>query len=486
MIKKLKFSQYAEFLAPLTVKKNILNDFDVFSVVSNSSKAAADSLFCAVKGVNADGNEYISDALQKGAGGLISALKYENVNSLQVVDDRLAYSEAQRFFYNEPDRNLQLIGITGTNGKTTGVYILFSLLSELGAAAAMFTTVENFDGVDFNESDCTTPEAGKFFEFCRRSADNGAEFLAMECSSHALSQKRLGCCRFQAAIFTNLTGDHLDYHLNMDNYFAAKKILFERNLAPDGTAVINIDDIWGRKLAQELKNASYRVTTFGFDRSADLIMSCTDHTFRLNGKNVESSLFGTHNFYNITGVLGALSALGFDLDRCLEVLKRKKISVPGRLEMVDLGVHGKAFVDYAHTDDALKNVLTILKMAAVKQRGRVICVFGCGGNRDKTKRPRMGRVVSELADIFILTSDNPRDEEPEDILKEISAGCLREPFAIEADRAEAIAAAVEIASANDIILVAGKGHEKTQEIKGEKLFFDDKKELEKYIQGDGI
>ncbi|MBR2510484.1 MAG: UDP-N-acetylmuramoyl-L-alanyl-D-glutamate--2,6-diaminopimelate ligase [Lentisphaeria bacterium] len=480
MTQKLKFSQFADFLRPLIVKTNIENDFEVTSVVSNSAKAEKNSLFCAVKGVSADGNNYVANAVEKGAGGVISEVEYENQNSIQVCDDRLAYSEAVRFFYGEPDRKLNLLGVTGTNGKTTSVYLFFNLLRELGGNPAFFSTVNNFDGREWHDSDCTTPDAGVLFEFCRRAVSNGADFLPLECSSHALSQKRLGNAKFKIAIFTNLTGDHLDYHCSMGNYFAAKKVLFTENLAEDGTAVINIDDEAGKILAEELKKNGKKVVTFGFAANADMSMQMIDNRFILNGKNLETSLFGKHNFYNITGVLAALQQLGFELETLFEILRTKNISVPGRLEKIDLGIHGTAFVDYAHTDDALKNVLSILKNETERRNSRLICVFGCGGNRDKTKRPRMGRVVSELADEFIVTSDNPRDEEPQDIINDILGGCLKKPSAVEVDREKAIFLAVGKATANDIILVAGKGHEKEQVIKNVRYYFDDCEVLRKF------
>lgn len=480
---KLKFSQYADFLAPLTVRKNIINDFEVGSITSNSSKVEKNSLFCAIKGVSVNGNDFVSDAFAKGAGGMISKAEHDGRNSIQVSDDRLAYSECVRFFYGEPDKNLKLLGVTGTNGKTTSVYLFFHLLRKLGKNPALFSTVSNYDGREFRSSDCTTPDAGVLFDFCCRSADNGADFLPLECSSHALSQKRLGRASVKAAIFTNLTGDHLDYHCSMENYFAAKKLLFTENLADDGAAVINIDDEYGKTLAAELKSAERKVVTFGFAESADMRMQIIDDEFVLNGKILKTSLFGKHNFYNLTGVLAVLSVLGFDFEKMLEILRTENINVPGRLEKIDLGDHGTAFVDYAHTDDALRNVLSILREETMRRNSRLICVFGCGGNRDKTKRPRMGRAVSELADDFIVTSDNPRDEEPQNIIDDILCGCVRPPAAIKIDRMEAIALAVQTAAKDDIILVAGKGHEKEQVIKNIKYHFDDCEILRKMAEG---
>lgn len=479
MGKKIKFSQLADLLQPYVIEKNICCDFEIAAVSSNSKNIVENSLFCAVKGVNVDGNDFADKAFANGAGGIISARRYAGKNFIQVSDDRMAYSEAVRFFYGEADRKINLLGVTGTNGKTTSVYLFFELLRELGKNPALYTTVNNFDGKNYCESDCTTPDAGVLFEFCSRSCGNGADFLPLECSSHALSQKRLGMAKFRTAVFTNLTGDHLDYHANMENYFAAKKVLFTDNLASDGTAIINIDDEYGKILADDLKKMNIRTVTFGVAENADMQMQVIDNEFVLNGEKIKCSLFGRHNFYNITGVLSALVSLGFDLNVMLDILRRKNISVPGRLEKIELGEHGTAFVDYAHTDDALRNVLSILKAETEQRKSRLICVFGCGGNRDKTKRPRMGKVVSELADEFIVTSDNPRHENPQDIINDILCGCIREPFAVTIDRRDAILQAVRAAKKDDIILAAGKGHEKTQQIGDEKLYFDDCEELRK-------
>lgn len=480
-----KISEYAEFLKNYLLEYQVNDDFEVESVFSDSGKCTAGTVFCAVKGVKTDGNAFVNDALSRGAGCIVSANenKYGSNNFLQVSDDRMAYSEMQRFFYGEPDRNLSLVGVTGTNGKTTSVYLFFALLRKLGRNPAIFSTVQNFDGRNYNDSQCTTPDAGVLFDFCRRALDNGADHLLLECSSHALSQSRLGNSMFKTAVFTNLTGDHLDYHQDMENYFAAKKILFYRNLAPDGTAVINIDDSYGARLAEELKNAGRNVKTFGFSNSADMHMDIIDTKFYLNGRELKTSLFGRHNFYNITGVLGALTAIGFEFDRCFRILAAENIAVPGRLEKIELGQHGTAFVDYAHTDDALQNVLAILREEAKLRNGKVICVFGCGGDRDRSKRPRMGRVASELADEFILTSDNPRSEKPDDIIKEILQGCSKAPLAIRLDRREAIKAAFEHSGANDFILVAGKGHEKEQQFRDRKIYFDDCQELRNLLRG---
>ena len=324
MAQKMKFSQLADLLSDYVIDKNICSDFEISSVTSNSAKVVENSLFCAVKGVNIDGNDYAEAALLNGAGGIISSRKYSGKNFIQVNDDRMAYSEAVRFFHGEPDRKFKLLGVTGTNGKTTSVYLFFELLRELGKTPAIFTTVENFDGREWNESNCTTPDAGVLFEFSSRAVGSGADFLALECSSHALSQKRLGSAEFQTAIFTNLTGDHLDYHCSMENYFAAKKILFTENLASDGTAVINIDDTYGMKLADELRLQNIKTLTFGFAENADMKMQIIDNEFVLNHVKIKSSLFGKHNFYNIAGVLASLCALGFELEKMSEILQRKK------------------------------------------------------------------------------------------------------------------------------------------------------------------
>ncbi len=481
-MRKIKFSRLADFLGTLVIDKKIYDDFELSAITSNSSAVTENSLFCAVKGVNVDGNSFAEQAFANGAAGIISTLCYEGKNYIQVKDDRLAYSEAMRFFHGEPDSKLNFIGVTGTNGKTTSVYCMYELLRDLSRKTAILTTIISHDGKESRDSDCTTPDARLIFDFCSRAVQNNCEFLAMECSSHALSQKRTGLVKFKAAVFTNLTEEHSDYHLNMDDYFAAKKILFVQNLASDGTAIINIDDAYGARLAAELREMNVKTVTFGFAKNADMKMQIIDNEFVLNGEKVEFSLFGKHNFYNVTGVLAALQSLGFDFRFMLDILRRKNISVPGRLEKIDLGNHGTAFVDYAHTPDALYNVLNILKQEAVRRKGRLICVFGCGGNRDRNKRPHMGKTVSEFADEFIVTSDNPRNESPEVIIEEILSGCLKNPFLVECDRRTAIEKAVQYAGVCDIILVAGKGHEKYQQTGDTKIYFDDCEELQKALE----
>ncbi|MBR1966844.1 MAG: UDP-N-acetylmuramoyl-L-alanyl-D-glutamate--2,6-diaminopimelate ligase [Lentisphaeria bacterium] len=477
-----KISSYISFLGEDVKDFCIQNDFEVDKITSDSRQASEKSVFCAVKGVKCDGNDFIDNALTGGASAVLSMEKHDECkNFIQVFDDRMAYSEMQRFFYGEPDCSLKLIGVTGTNGKTTSVYLFYNLLRELQKKTAFFTTINNYDGKKWQDSDCTTPDAGVLFEFMARARHEMAEFLAMECSSHALSQKRLGKSRFQVVLFTNLTGDHLDYYGTMTNYFEAKKELFLQHTVNDGTAVVNIDDEYGRKLVGDLKENKINVTTFGFAEDADFKMTEIKTEFFINGSKLQSSLFGRHNFYNITGVVAALASLGFEFEKCLEILRDKNISIPGRLEKIELGSHGTAFVDYAHTDDALKQVLEILRQESCRRKGRLICVFGCGGDRDRSKRSRMGRVVSELADEFIVTSDNPRHEKAEDIINEILAGSVKKPFCIDPDRRSAIRTAVEFASGNDIILVAGKGHEKNQQIGDVKMPFDDCEELKNAI-----
>ena len=473
-----KISQYVKFLGSEVLDFCIQDDSEIKKVTSDSRQAFEKSVFCAVKGVKIDGNDFVADVIAQGADAVLSEKKYEEYkNFIQVADDRLAYSESVRFFYDEPDKKLKLLGVTGTNGKTTCVYLLCRLLQELQKKTAFFTTIEHFDGEKREKSDCTTPDAGLFFDFADRAVCNDSEYLAMECSSHAVSQKRLGKAEFKVVLFTNMSGEHLDYYGNMQNYFEAKKELFMKHIASDGTAVVNIDDEYGAKLIDALNGNNKKVLTFGFADGADFRMTEKGDDFFLNGRKLKSSLIGRHNFYNISGVVAMLAVLGFDFCECLDILRERDIKIPGRLEKIELGTHGTAFVDYAHTDDALKNVLSILRMECSRRKGRLICVFGCGGDRDRSKRPRMGKVVSENADEFIVTSDNPRHEKIHDIINEILAGCVKNPLSAEEDRRTAIRKAVSIACENDIILVAGKGHEKEQQIGDVKIHFDDCEEL---------
>jgi UDP-N-acetylmuramoyl-L-alanyl-D-glutamate--2,6-diaminopimelate ligase len=386
--------------------------------------------------------------------------------------------------YGNPDESLALFGVTGTNGKTTTAFIFEHLLEKCG----LLSTVEFRTGKERLPATHTTPDPETLFKMLRQMKNNGLTSAALELSSHALDQNRAWGARFRAAVFTNLTGDHLDYHRDMENYYQAKKIFFTRYLLPEGVAVINTDDPWGRRLRSELDGA-LRVITFGTSADAqwqikNLQNSRNGLSFDLVSNEttvpVTSNLAGKFNAFNLAGAI--LSVMDYGVTPAEIKLKLKeKITVPGRLQMLEAPTGALFAVDFAHTDDALTSVLNTLRPLTGK---KLFCVFGAGGDRDKTKRPRMGRAASG-ADMLIITSDNPRSEDPEQIISEIVSGVPQGTcFEIQPDRRKALQRAYLLAREGDIVLVAGKGHENYQEIGGVKYDFSDIKVICDCFKGD--
>ena len=454
-------------------------------VVSDSRQVLPGDIFVAIPGTANDGHNYIDAAIRAEAEVVIHQYplpRYQpRITYLMVTDTRLAYARCCREFCGRPDLKLPLFGVTGTNGKTTTVYLIEHLLRAGGRSCGLISTVETRDGKVTSPADCTTPESGTLFPLLARMLRNRMAAAAMELSSHALDQGRAEGAEFRMAIFTNLSGDHLDYHHDMECYYQAKKRLFTELLAANGTAVINVDDASGQRLADELADGKTKVVTFGGPDSGakwrisqeELLAGGTK--FRLEGRreafDVASNLIGEHNIHNLAGAILAVRAFGLKPEEINRALG-KEIRVPGRLERLNSKRGFPIYVDYAHSDDALSRVLETLKKIAA---GRLIVVFGAGGNRDRTKRPRMGRAAAELADRIILTSDNPRNEDPAAIAAEIAAGIPQgTPYEVELDRYQAIRHAVETAEKDDVILIAGKGHETYQEINGVRSPFNDR------------
>lgn len=454
-------------------------------VVNDSRKVLPGDVFVAIPGTVSDGHNYIDAAIRARAQVVIHQHPLSHYDPattyLMVTNTRLAYARCCREFCGCPDKKLPLFGVTGTNGKTTTVYLIEHLLREGGRSCGLVSTVETRDGKVVRPADCTTPEAGTFFPLLAEMRKNRMAAAAMELSSHALNQGRVAGARFRVAIFTNLSGDHLDYHRDMEHYYQAKKRLFTEQLSAKGAAVINVDDPYGARLADEISGDTKLITFGGADTDAkwritNVELSAEGVKFRLEGRStafdVASNLIGEHNVHNLTGAILAVREFGLkpdEIDRALAV----PIQVPGRLERIDGGMGFPVYVDYAHSDDALSHVLEILRRITEK---RVIVVFGAGGNRDRSKRPRMGRAAAETADVIVLTSDNPRDEEPESIIREIASGIPEGvAYETEPDRGRAIRRAIQLAEPGDVVLVAGKGHESYQEIRGVRHPFDDRK-----------
>lgn len=456
-------------------------------VTHDSRQARAGTLFVAIKGHTMDGHRFIEDVMRRGAVGIIS--EYDPPESfagawLKVSDAREALAKAAAEINGNPSHQLDLVGITGTNGKTTTTYLCFALAEAAGVKPAMLTTVEYRIGEKSEPAVRTTPEASDTNRFLRQAVDEGCKMAVMEASSQAIDLHRCDWLQFKIAVFTNLTRDHLDYHHTMENYFAAKKKLFDGRLGePPASSVINVDDEWGVKLAEELRDAGQRVVTFSQkDAVADLsaenikVSLIRGTSFLLKTpsgeRQITSPLVGRPHVYNMLAATATALELGYDLDAISRGLS-KCVGAPGRFERVAHEGDFAVVVDYAHTDDALLNTL---KTARDLTDGRIITVFGCGGDRDKTKRVPMGRAAGENSDQVIITSDNPRTEDPMQILREIEVGVKESgtEYRIVSDRREAIYAAVSAARPGDVVIIAGKGHETYQIIGNDKFHFDDR------------
>jgi len=453
---------------------------DVKSIVYSSSHVTPGSLFAALKGEKRDGLNFVEEALKKGAVAVLAdrpkPAKFSGAWA-EVSDSREALALAAANFFGRPSRKLTVVGVTGTKGKTTVTHILESILQEAGFRPGLIGTI-SYRGPGFSdEAQRTTPEAPDIQRLLRRMVEAGASHVLLEVSSHALDLKRVWGVEFDVAIFTNLSGEHLDYHGSLEEYFEAKKKLFFLN-SKKRTAVVNVDDPYGRRLLEELP---MKTITFGFDAAA--IVRAADFSFGRDGlrltaeypggrMELRSPLLGRHNLYNILAALSAGLALNIPLPGISAGIARMS-GVPGRLEKVDNEEGLLVFVDYAHTDSALRS---LLETARGLNPSRVILVFGAGGDRDRSKRERMGAAAAELADWTFLTSDNPRSEDPAAILAEIEKGFQQKGsknFTSLADRREAIARALTFARKGDIVLVAGKGHERIQVIKDQRLPFND-------------
>lgn len=440
----------------------------------DSRKIKDGDIFVALEGSISDGHKYIKQAIENGAKGVLVSKKVEPefpVEYILVKDLRKNLGKIASNFYGYPQKKLKIIGITGTNGKTTSTYLLESILGK--EKVARIGTVEYKIGDEVIEAPNTTPESLDIVKMCKKAVEKGLEYLVMEVSSHALSLGRVDILEFDVASFTNLTLDHLDYHENMDNYFQAKRKLFTM-LKDSKKSSINIDDIYGDRLYKEFGGYSYSLTKSA-DLTGEIVEFHSDGQFvRLNlmGEMFEEKLaiLGRYNLYNVLGVIGIALQLGIGKNIILEKLKDIK-GAPGRFELVNCGQDYIVVVDYAHTGDALEN---ILKSINELKKGRVITVFGCGGDRDATKRPIMGEIAQRLSDIAILTSDNPRTEKPHLIIEDVKKGMNGDRYLVEEDREQAIMKAIEIAQKNDIILIAGKGHETYQILGRKKIHFDDR------------
>jgi UDP-N-acetylmuramoyl-L-alanyl-D-glutamate--2,6-diaminopimelate ligase len=447
---------------------------EIADLAYDTRAVEAGALFFCVPGERADGHNFAVEAVARGAVALVveRPLDEPAVPQLVVRDARGAMAVAADAFFGRPTEELRVAGVTGTNGKTTSAYLLHSVLEAAELRPGLLGTVESRIGAERQQAVRTTAEAIDLQRAFRTMLDAGNRSCAMEATSHGSELKRLLGVRFAALVFTNLSQDHLDFHGTMERYFEAKRRLFTESRPP---AAVHVGDRYGRRLADELRSLRHEpLLTFGLGEDAEvraenLELDGSGASFRAAGIEVRSRLPGRFNVLNVLGVIAAARLLGIadeEIARGIENLD----GVPGRFELVDEGQPFTVVVDYSHKPEALENVLGAARDLA---RERLICVFGCGGDRDRGKRPLMGRIASELSDLAVVTSDNPRSEEPEAIIGEILAGVVG-PVEVEVDRRAAIARAIEGARAGDVVVIAGRGHEPTQEIAGRLLPFDDR------------
>lgn len=504
-----------------------LQNVAISAVTADSRKVVPGALFVAITGMTVDGHKFIDQVVEAGAAAVVVRKGYVNqaaskkVVMIETDDSQNLLGELAAAFYGHPARKMQMIGITGTNGKTTTTYLLENMIKEAGGNPGVFGTVTYRYNSKEIQAPFTTPEPVALHSMLKEMADNGVTHVVMEVSSHALEQKRLQGLLFDVAIFTNLSREHLDFHGNMERYFNSKKKLFFEYLRDEGAAIIceapfdverndggSEKADWGRKLYEEMTAghgsgavAHKKVLSCGF-QGKDIYPR--DHSFDFNGTkatiatpggtlSIQSPMVGDFNLNNILVAVGVGTALEIDLKAIKRALENIPV-IPGRLQRFSSRAGVEVFVDYAHTPDALENVLKTVKKL---DPARLIVIFGCGGDRDKGKRPLMGKVAAELADVVVITSDNPRTEDPERIIKDILQGVLdtgmerkkldellgkgEKGYDIIESRADAISGTLRHAVKGDVVLVSGKGHEDYQLTRQGKTFFDDRVEVKKYL-----
>lgn len=479
----MKLSKLLEKCKVVSIKG--YEDVEVLSITSDSRTVDKGSLFIAVEGIFTDGHSYIGKAIEQDVAVVIYDKPlideyFSRVTYVLVENSADALAQIASEWYGNPSSKLKLVGVTGTNGKTTVATLLYNTLKMLGFPAGLISTVGNYVDGDFFATTHTTPDSITINSYLRRMVDAGCEYAFMEVSSHAIHQKRVGGLNFVGGVFTNLTQDHLDYHKNMLEYRDVKKSFFDI-LPSEAFALTNSDDRNGAVMLQNTKASKYSYSLKGMaDFKARVFEKHFDGSdIEINGKELTVLFVGVFNVYNLLAVYGTGVLLGLNKDELLRTLSMLK-PVAGRFQTIRSPKNITAIIDYAHTPDALTNVLSAVN-EVLGDDGKLITVVGCGGNRDRTKRPLMAREAVQLSDRVVFTSDNPRFEEPMDILSDMLDGLSEEQRSIALtimDRHEAIKTACALAQPGDVVLIAGKGHEDYQEIKGVKHHFNDKEEVE--------
>lgn len=445
--------------------------------------------FVCVKGFKVDGHSFIGDAIKKGAKTLIvqeDVSVQEDITIIKVRDTRKALAIMSSNYFGNPKDKLKIIGITGTNGKTTSAFIIKSILEKAGFMTGLIGTIANYIGNKKVDAVRTTPESYELHELFKNMVDAGVEYCVMEVSSHSLELDRVYGIQFEEGIFTNLTRDHLDFHKTFENYYNAKFKLFERS----NHSIINLDDLYGTNIVKDIeeRGVKTKVSTFSIEKESDFkAFEIKSHSngseFKVNLEGIEEfsiNIPGEYNIYNSLGCIICAYKLNIPMDKIKEGLS--DVVIPGRCELVakEKNLPYSIIIDYAHTPDGLENILSTVKAFT---KNRMISVFGCGGDRDKVKRPQMGKIGCELSDIAIITSDNPRSEEPMDIINDIVKPLNYDNFVIEVNRKEAIRKAMNMALEGDVIVIAGKGHETYQILKDETIHFDEREVVYDILEG---
>ncbi|GIK20878.1 MAG: UDP-N-acetylmuramoyl-L-alanyl-D-glutamate--2,6-diaminopimelate ligase [Ignavibacteriaceae bacterium] len=487
----MELTQLINSVSSIQITGNIQRK-DVADIVYDSRKVQKNSVFVAVKGFNNDGHRFLQEAIAKGAIAVVvednealpdDLITHSQIAKILVKDSRKALAELSKGFYKNPTSTLKLIGITGTNGKTTSAFILKNIFQSNGYKSGLIGTIANYIGTERVDSKLTTPESNDLNKMFYEMIQSGCEFAVMEVSSHSLILNRVYGLDFKTAIFSNITSDHLDFHKSFDDYLKAKKILFD-NLNNSSFAIINKDD---KNSEQIVKDSKAEVFTYGISDGSDykiknIIYDLTGTDFTITYKKtdykIHTSLIGVFNAYNAASAFAAAHCLGFSTEKIVKGIESTP-QVPGRFEVLGKGMK-KIIVDYSHTADSLEKALQAIR-EIVKDKKQVVTVFGCGGDRDKTKRAVMGKIASELSDRVFVTSDNPRTENPLSIIDDIKKGISKNNFELEENREEAIKKAIQSSNDSAVVLIAGKGHESYQEINGVRNHFSDQEVALKYL-----
>lgn len=476
---------YSELLNIAGKHDEFKSDFFVEGLAYDSRKVKDNFVFFALKGLKDDGTKYIKQAIESGAKAVIADVKLNDefdTNILLVDDARKTMALFANIYNHLPSEKLKLIGVTGTNGKTTTTYLIKSFLESSGYKTGLLGTIDYQIGDKKIESKLTTPESVEICSMLGEMVRQGYQYCVMEVSSIALVMNRVYSLNFDSAIFTNLTSEHLDFHHNMENYFEAKKILFD-NLSENSFAITNLDDIYGKKIVADTKakKIAYSLNEKSDYKAINANFDLKGLSFDVNGERVNSDITGKFNIYNMLASIATVRNYNVSYDSINNALRNFE-GVSGRFNKIELPNGAYAVIDYSHTSDSLKNAIESAREIVNNENknGRVITIFGCGGNKDTTKRPVMGEFATSLSDYSIITSDNPRYENPMDIIKDILKGVANKNYEVDENRETAIEKGIKISKAGDIVLICGKGHETYQEINGVRSHFDDKEMVQKY------